>query len=155
MAMEEKRVVFTHSGYTVRPWAPEDRNIVADIIKQCLESYGLQFEPQGADLDAIEVEDHYLKDGRGEFWVVVDDASNRLVGTGGYHEVPPGPECEGGEEVRAVEIRKMYLAQEARGKKLGRKILEVINHVFSPCMRMLHDTTCYIFSGVSDIVFTL
>ncbi len=45
--------------------------IAAQVIKQCLEPYGLQFEPQGADLDAIDVQEHYLKNERGEFWVVM------------------------------------------------------------------------------------
>ena len=119
-------MIFVHRGYTVRHWIPEDRDVVAAVIKQCLESYGLQFEPQGADLDAIEVEEHYFKGGKkGEFWVVVDNSINTVVGTGGYYEVPPGPECDGNGEVRAAEIRKMYLAPEARGKRLGRTMLEV------------------------------
>jgi putative acetyltransferase len=71
-----------------------------------LEQYGLPFEPNGADRDAIEVEDFYLREERGEFWVVVD-RNGKLVGSGAYYEV-------GGSE-KAVEIRKMYLLPEARG----------------------------------------
>lgn len=108
--------VFKNGNYSVRKWTASDRDEAAQVIKQCLEPYGLQFEPQGADLDAIDVEEHYLKNERGEFWVVIDVSNQRLVGTGAYYEVS---------EPGAVEIRKMYLLPEARGKKLGRYILEV------------------------------
>ena len=115
----EGRLVFKHGTYSVRHWTPGDREGASRVVKECLEAYGLRFEPQGADLDAINVEKFYLKDNRGEFWVVVDDTNNKLVGTGGYYEVNndsnPG----------TVEIRKMYLLPEARGKKLGRALLEV------------------------------
>ncbi len=119
--------VFTHSNYTVRHWTTDDREPVAALIQECLESYGLEFEAQGADLDAIAVEDHFLKDGRGEFWVVVDQQSSKIVGSGGYYEVSHESAGEGvkGTIATAVEIRKMYLLPEARGKKLGRTMLEV------------------------------
>ena len=119
--------VFTHSNYTVRHWTSSDREPVAALVQECLESYGLKFEAQGADLDAIAVEDHYLKNGRGEFWVVVDQQSNKIVGSGGYYEVNHESEGEGENRMvaTAVEIRKMYLLPEARGKKLGRTMLEV------------------------------
>ncbi len=114
--MAKSEIVFRHETFTVRQWTPSDRNEAAQVIKQCLEPYGLQFEPQGADVDAINVEEHYLNNKRGEFWIVVDESNGRLVGTGGYYEVS---------EPEAVEIRKMYLLPEARGKKLGRAILKV------------------------------
>ena len=119
--------VFTHGNYTVRHWMASDRKAVAALVQECLESYGLEFEAQGADLDAIAVEDHYLRDGRGEFWVVVDQLSSKIVGSGGYYEVSDESKGEEVERkgITAVEIRKMYLLPEARGKKLGRTMLEV------------------------------
>ena len=119
--------VFTCGNYTVRHWTASDREKVAAVVKECLESYGLEFEAQGADLDAIAVEDHYLEDGRGEFWVVVDQLSSKVVGSGGYYEVNHKSKDEGvkGKVATTVEIRKMYLLPEARGKRLGRTMLEV------------------------------
>lgn len=122
--------VFTYRNYTVRQWTPSDRQVVAEVIRECLESYGLRFEAEGADLDAIAVEEHYLSGGRGEFWVVVDNLSGKVVGSGGYYEVSHEPEPtagEGGrEELSGVEIRKMYLLPEARRKGLGQTLLEVV-----------------------------
>ena len=114
--MSANEVVFQFGDFTVRQWAAEDRENVADLVRVCLEQYGLQFEPSGADRDAVEVEDCYLREGMGEFWVVVN-RSGKLVGSGGYYKI--------GASEKAVEIRKMYLLPEARGKKLGRALLEV------------------------------
>lgn len=111
----ELDTVFRFDTFTVKQWTPDYRDEAGQVIKQCLESYGLQFESQGADEDAINVEEYYLKNARGEFWLVIDN-NGRLVGTGAYYEL---------NESGTVEIRKMYLLPEARGKKLGRAILKV------------------------------
>ena len=118
-------VVFCHEGYTVRHWSPVDRADASRVIKQCLEAYGLEFEPKGADLDAIEVEEHYVKDKKGEFWVITDDNTHKIVGTGGYYEVNDDVDVTLG-CTSAVEIRKMYLLPQARRKRLGRKLLQVL-----------------------------
>ena len=132
MAINTK--VFSHDNYTARHWRESDRDAVAAVIRECLESYGLEFEAEGADLDAIAVEEHYLKEGRGEFWVV-EDESEKVVGSGGFYRVSDEPgKAESEEKVTKgeVEIRKMYLLPEARGKQLGRALLEVnINTEYS------------------------
>ena len=114
--MSATEVVFQYGEYNVRHWAAADREKVAELVEVCLGQYGAPFEPNGVDRDAVEVEDCYLKEERGEFWVVVD-RSGKLVGSGAY--------CEVGASEKAVEIRKIYLLPEARGKKLGRALLEV------------------------------
>ena len=98
--------------YCIRRWQPEDRQAAGAVIATVLAEYGLGWEPQGSDRDALEVETHYWQTG-GEFWVVVD--GDTLVGTAGYHPVRRGD--------RAVEIRKMYLLPTARGQGLGRYLL--------------------------------
>ncbi len=121
MSKERGEVIFHFAGFTAHPWSPAHRQSVADIVRACLEPYGLQFEPEGADKDAIEVEEFYLKEGKGgEFWVVREEGSGKVVGSGGFYQVEVD-----GEGRRAAEIRKMYLLPEARGKKLGRFLLEV------------------------------
>lgn len=128
MVEDSPAVVFCHEGYTVRHWSPVDRSDVSQVVKQCLEAYGLEFEPKGTDLDAIEVEEHYMKN-KGEFWVITDDNTNKIVGTGGYYEVKCNDDVGVSDCARkssAVEIRKMYLLPQARGKKLGRNLLQVI-----------------------------
>lgn len=114
-------VIFEFAGYTAHHWTPRDRQGVADIVRVCLEPYGLEFEGEGADKDAVEVEEFYQQEERGgEFWVLRKASSGKLVGSGGFYQVEVD-----GEGRRAAEIRKMYLLPEARGKKLGRFLLEV------------------------------
>jgi putative acetyltransferase len=98
--------------YLVRSWQTADRAAAGAIIAAVLAEYGLTWEPQGSDRDALEVETHYWQTG-GEFWVVVDGET--LVGTAGYYPVKRGD--------LAVEIRKMYLQPGARGQGLGRYLL--------------------------------
>ncbi len=119
--MSRGDVIFLFGGYTAHHWCPDDRQEVVEIVRECLEAYGLQFEPEGADKDAVEVEEFYLRgEEGGEFWVVREAESGKLVGSGGFYQVEVDEEGR-----RAAEIRKMYLLPEARGKKLGRYLLEV------------------------------
>lgn len=98
--------------YRVRSWQPGDREAAGEVIATVLAEYGLAWEPQGSDRDALEVETHYWQTG-GEFWVVLEGET--LVGTAGYYPVQRGE--------KAVEIRKMYLRSSARGHGLGRYLL--------------------------------
>ena len=133
-----QNVVFTHRGYTVRHWAKSDRNIAPLVVEACLKTYGLEITDK--DLELIEVEDHFLK--TGEFWVVTDDITGKLVGTCGYRELELTEDNKDDQDIdvfmdvdkstvttepssNSVEIRKLYLLPEARGKKLGRAMLQV------------------------------
>ena len=127
-----EKEIFKQGAFSVRHWKVEDREAVAALIKSCLEEYGLEFEPQGADQDALEVEKFFHREGRGEFWVVVDSVTELIVGTAAYYEVEDNSIREKDKapgKTNSVEIRKMYLASEARGKKLGRALLQVLNFV--------------------------
>ncbi len=123
MESEGEKIVFKYKGYTVRHWTPSDRESVSNVIKGCLESYGLQFEPSRADRDAVEVDDFYYKNNKGEFWTVIEDSTGKLVGTGGYYQLEEKNEDRSNHA--QVEIRKMYLTPSARGKQLGRTLLQV------------------------------
>ena len=101
--------------YHIRSWQPSDRQAAGEVIATVLAEYGLGWEPQGSDQDALEVETHYWQTG-GEFWVVLDGEA--VVGTAGYYPAHRGD--------LAVEIRKMYLRPEARGQGLGRYLLRQI-----------------------------
>ncbi|QQE66760.1 putative aetyltransferase YjgM [Leptolyngbya sp. BL0902] len=98
--------------YHIRSWQPLDRQAAGSVIATVLAEYGLGWEPEGSDRDALEVEAHYWQTG-GEFWVVFDGET--LVGTAGYYPAHRGE--------KAVEIRKMYLRPSARGQGLGRYLL--------------------------------
>ena len=75
--------------------------------------YGLPWQPELADRDVIEVESAYLEVG-GEFWVV--EQNEQIVGTAAYQPIARGQ--------NAVEIRKMYLLPQVRGRGLGLYLLK-------------------------------
>lgn len=104
-------------NFTIRDWQERDRAAAASIIQQVLTEYGLSWESTGADRDVIEVETAYLSVG-GEFWVV--ERQGQIVGTAAYYPIARGN--------RAVEIRKMYLLPEVRGKGLGKYLLEQLEN---------------------------
>lgn len=103
----------SYQDFLIRDWQPVDRARAAAVIQQVLGEYGLQWEPEEADRDVVEVEKFYQQTG-GEFWVVVQ--GTEIVGTAAYYPVPRSE--------KAVEIRKMYLLPSVRGRGLGSYLLE-------------------------------
>jgi len=117
----------------------------------CLTTYGWQWEPEGADMDAIEVEKYYRQVG-GEFWIV--EYFHQLVGTAAYHPTSRGE--------NAVEIRKMYLLPAVRRQGLGHfysknwKARSVENSLYSQtvflCLReAFSQKKYYFFTGSYNI----
>jgi putative acetyltransferase len=109
-----------YKDFLIRSWEPRDREKAATIIQNVLTEYGLPWEPSGADRDVIEVETFYTKVG-GEFWVI--ERQDQLVGTGAYYPIKRGN--------NAVEIRKMYLSPAARGKGLGKFLLQELENAIA------------------------
>lgn len=101
-----------YQDFLIRDWTSGDRNPAAAIIRDVLTAYGLPWQPDEADRDVLEVEIFYTGVG-GEFWVI--EQENKLVGTAAYYPIARGK--------NAVEIRKMYLLPQVRGKGLGRYLL--------------------------------
>ena len=96
----------------IRQATNADAEEVKHLVFGVLAEYGLKGDPEGTDADLADIEANYLAPG-GLFDVVeADDA--RIVGSVGL--LPRG---EG-----ICELRKMYLAREARGRGLGKVLLE-------------------------------
>ena len=106
-------VQLQYQDFVIRDWQTGDRISASEVIHSVLIDYGLPWESTGADRDVIEVEECYLTTG-GEFWVI--EKQNTIVGTSAYYPILRGK--------NAVEIRKMYLLPIARGKGLGRYLLQ-------------------------------
>jgi putative acetyltransferase len=102
-----------YRDFQVRDWQPADRLAAAAVIQTVLAEYGLDWEPDGADQDVLQVEQAYQSVG-GEFWVV--EQAGQIVGTAAYYPTDRAP--------KAVEIRKMYLLPAVRRQGLGRFLLE-------------------------------
>lgn len=110
----------SYHNFLIRSWMPDDREAAAAVIRDTLAEYGLTWEPAGADRDVLEVEASYINIG-GEFWVI--EQQGKIVGTAAYYPVQRGK--------KAVEIRKMYLLPAARGKGLGRYLLQELENAIA------------------------
>ena len=113
--MFESRL-FEYNEFVVRSCQSGDRVLAAAVIETVLTEYGLGWEPEGADADVLNVEECYRG---GEFWVV--ELNGSVVGTAAYYPIDRAE--------NAVEIRKMYLLPIARGKGLGRFLLNALEAV--------------------------
>ncbi len=102
-----------YRDFLIRSWETRDRADAFHLIREVLAEYGLNCEPYGADRDVYDVELYYHTKG-GEFWVV--EREGEIVGTAAYYPIERGK--------NAVEIRKMYILPAARGKGLGKFLLQ-------------------------------
>ena len=118
-----------YQEFLIRDWQKSDRFSAAEVIRQVLVQYGLPWEPLEADWDVIEVETAYLAKG-GEFWVV--EIEGEIVGTAAYYPVKSAR--------YRVEIRKMYLLPQVRGRGLGQYLL----HQLEKAIAIEGFTTIYI-----------
>lgn len=112
----EKSFSIPYDDLVIRSWQPNDRDICVQLIGNVLAEYGLQWDPQTADRDVVEVESAYRS---GEFWVVEDIETSNVVGTAAFYEVPHRGHG-------AVEIRKMYLDKSVRRRGLGYFLLSAL-----------------------------
>lgn len=109
-----------YRDFLIRSWEHRDRASAFHLIKDILAEYGLPSDPYGPDRDVYEVELFYHNVG-GEFWVV--EKEGHLVGTAGFYPTKRGN--------NAVEIRKMYLLPEVRGKGLGKFLLHKLEETIA------------------------
>ncbi|MCP1727071.1 putative acetyltransferase [Natronospira proteinivora] len=112
---EQQPEAVMYKGFTIRPWTPADREASLSVLGRVLREYGLNFEPEEADRDVVDVQGHYWDIG-GEFWVI--EEQGELLGTAAFYPLEGRPEV--------AEIRKMYLLPRARGQGLGRWLLRFL-----------------------------
>ena len=96
-------------GYTHTKATKEDSKSAQDVIFTVLKEYNFTPELESADADLVNVEAYYSK---GYFGLIINDL-NKPVGAFGLHDLE-GETCK---------LRKMYLLPEARGKGLGKWML--------------------------------
>jgi len=99
-------------NYTFRTASNQDISAIKELVFKVLLEFGLQPDPSSTDLDDIDA--NYLNHG-GMFYVI-ENADGQIIGTGGI-ALSSSKVCE---------LRKMYLAQSARGVGLGKKMLRLL-----------------------------
>jgi molybdate transport system substrate-binding protein len=110
--VQPERTAAGFEGIRVRPATSGDGAAVRSLVSAVLREYGLNTEPDGVDRDLADIDASYVAPG-GTFDVAVAPDA-RVVGCSGVL-VLDGERCE---------LRKMYVAQEARGQGLGTRLLE-------------------------------
>jgi putative acetyltransferase len=96
----------------VRDASNADEAPVRQIVYAVLAEYGLRPDPDGTDADLADLEGNYWRSG-GVFRVVVSEEGS-IVGCAGLFRVSS----------TVAEVRKMYLLPPARGRGLGRRLLD-------------------------------
>lgn len=93
----------------LRPATNADGDAVRTLVFEVLREYGLSPDPDGTDADLSEIEQHY-HDG----WFSVLEVDGHIIGSVGLLPL----------EETVMELRKMYLHRDWRGRGLGRLLLE-------------------------------
>ena len=129
-----------YHDFLIRDWTPADRDRASEIIGTVLAEFALEWEPQGADIDVIEVEQYYFLTG-GQFWVIEQMA--QVVGTAAFYPLPHRSQW--------AEIRKMYLLPQVRGQGLGQFLLSELETVIqqNPFEAILIETSTKLSAAMS------
>ena len=99
--------------FELRPASNADCAAVTELIVGILRSYGLSPDHSTTDVDMSDLEGFYRRSG-GCFDVLVDRKSGRIIGTVGLRAL----------DATTIELRKMYLHTDYRGRGLGRFLLD-------------------------------
>ena len=102
----------------LRPATDADAEAIRAVVFDTLREYGLRPDPEGADRDLFAIEASYP--GSGGAFAVLETADGRIVGTVGLRPV----EGVAPSDPRTVELRKMYLRTEFRGRGCGRRLFD-------------------------------
>ena len=98
--------------FHIRPATNADGEPVRAIVFDTLREFCMTPDQHGTDADLADIESFYPRRG-GRFSVVVD-AGGEVIGCVGLARV----------NATTVELRKMYLRRDARGRGLGRRLLD-------------------------------
>jgi len=99
-------------GFAIRPAGNADIAAIRAVLFSVRSEYGVLGENGANDADLDDIELHYF--GRGGCFEVVEDAAKRVVGCAGLYPLNP---CR-------AELCKMYIEKAARGRGLGKRLLE-------------------------------
>jgi len=96
---------------SLEPFAPHHTADVLRVIGRVFDEYGMTFDPDAFDSDLLDIPRHYA--GLSGWFAVLTD-EGRVVGT-----VAAVPKSES-----SVEIKRLYLLSEYRGRGYGRRLME-------------------------------
>lgn len=95
----------------VRKARAGDEAEILNLVKEALEPYGLQLNPEGEDLDVTDIPKYYMEN-HGDFEVI--EFMGTIIGSYGIYRI----------DSETCELRKMYLKKNFQGMGLGNIMLE-------------------------------
>lgn len=98
-------------GHAIRPATSDDHDPVRAVVSAVLAEYGITPDPADADLDLVDIDAAYFSGGTLD---VVTDPEGRVVGSCGIVRL----------DDERCELKKMYLLPVARGRGVGRRLLD-------------------------------
>ena len=87
-----------------------DGGAILELVFEVLREYGLPPDPEDTDVDLADIEGHY----RGGWFAVLEVDEVGIIGSVGLCPL----------EGAVMELRKMYLHRDWRGRGLGRQLME-------------------------------
>ena len=102
----------TEIEFSIRCAIPEDVPAIRSVLYAVRQEYRVLWEMGANDPELDDLESNYF--GRGGHFEVIENMAQRIVGCAGLLPLTP----------RRVELGKMYLELSARGRGLGRQLLE-------------------------------
>ena len=112
-------------------YRPEHRDGVVEVVRDVHVEYGFTWDPEGYHRDLYRIQDDYVNTG-GAFWALCD--GDRVIGCVGVtvhdrsrpaHDPQGSIPIERQPGLKYCELHRLYLLSEYRGKRLGRRMLEV------------------------------
>jgi putative acetyltransferase len=110
--MQRDPIANTLSNFAIRRATNADIAAIRSVLFEVRDEYGVLSEVGANDLELNDLEASFLQGG-GHFEVVVDH-SGRIVGCAGLYPLSQ----------QRAELCKMYIEQSARGKGIGKQLLE-------------------------------
>jgi putative acetyltransferase len=102
----------TELEFSIRRATPEDVPAIRSILYAVRREYGVLWEIGANDPELDDLEGNYFR--RGGHFEVIESMAQRIVGCAGLYPVTS----------RRAELGKMYIEFSARGRGLGRRLLE-------------------------------
>lgn len=88
-----------------------DEKQLLNLVQAVLGEYGLQLEPDEADLDITDIERFYLQN---KGWFQVVEVEGKIIGSVGVYKLSDS----------VCELRKMYLDVRYQGRGIGKVLME-------------------------------